>query len=386
MLPTRIVHRFFVVVLLTMLVVSPFGCVADIGLAAGIDTTDAAMARSSLAVGPASPPAPEAPQADPARAQRVMIYNASATLVVPDAEQASDAIRQLATDLGGFLQSLQQDEIIIKVPADRLNEAMDALARIGEVTARRIVGTDVTEEWTDLQMRLKAAEAAHKRLLELMAKAEKVEDMIAIEKEILRATEMIERMKGRLRYLAEAIAYSTITVRLNAPVSTQHLAVQVPFPWVRGLASEFIGGTRPASIDDRWYSSEISFRLPKSFVKYVQQKETTRALSADGALIKVSRHSNYEGGDLAFWSTLIRRTLVETRALAVTGEQGLENDTDIPGRLLIGSKTIASQPHTYMIAVVPTRRYVYVYEAWGKAEVMAELTDTITDSMNSLRP
>ncbi len=331
-------------------------------------------------------PAPEAPDADPARAKRLMIYNADVTIVVPDARQAASDIRALAEQLGGFLQSLRREVIVIKVPAPQLNAAMAALEKLGEVTEKQVIGSDVTEEYTDLQMRLKSAETGIARLRALLAKAEKVEDMLKIEEQLQRLTEMVERIKGRLRYLDESIAYSTITVKLNAPVSRRDLAVQVPFPWVRDLATEFIGGTRPASIDERWFSSKIRFTMPGSFVKYVQHEQITRALSANGVLLKVTKQKNYEGGTLDFWGTLVRRTLVETRAIAVTDEQSFTTAGGTPGKLFVGEKSIGNKPHRYMAAIVPVERSVYVYEAWGPRDALNDVKDRITESMRSLRP
>jgi hypothetical protein len=292
----------------------------------------------------------------------------------------------MAERLGGFMQSQRRGVIVIRVPAARLNGAIDELETLGEITEKQVVGSDVTEEWTDLQMRLKSAETGIVRLRELLAKAGKVEDMLKIEAQLQRLTETVERIKGRLRYLDEAITYSTITVKLNAPVSRRKLTVQVPFPWVRELGTEFIGGAQPASIDERWFSSKIRFAMPRSFVKYQQHAHITRALSANGVLLKVTKQQNYEGGDLDFWSTLVRRTLVETRAIAVTGEQALMAAGGTAGQLYVGQKTIGKQSHSYLVGIFSVSRSVYVYEAWGPAAAVEEVKDDIIASMQSLRP
>lgn len=338
---------------------------------------------------PAASTAPlESAAAAPAPAestQRIMIYNAGVRLVVVDLTDARDAIGKIAGNLGGFLQSMNNSQVVIKVPAARLDEAMDAIAGLGEVTDRQIQGRDVTEEWHDLHIRLDNATRARQRLTELLAKAEKVEDMLKIENELTRLTETIEQIKGRLRWLKEAVAYSTITVHLNCPLPKSKLDIQVPFPWVQGLAGELIQGTRPANIDTHLFKRGISFELPESYVKYFEQAKITRALSADGVLLKVHSHANYQGGDLPFWTKLVRRTLLESRAITLDRSDQIALSNGSNAALFTGSRQIGGKMHGYLVAIHTTRGQVCVYEAWGPDKSFRADLDKIKASIKTLR-
>lgn len=317
-------------------------------------------------------------------ADRVMIYNANLAMVVLNLDETRKAITKIAKKHGGFLQAMQSNVITIKVPAKNLQITLDAIADFGHVTDRQLVGQDVTEQWHDLHIRLKNAEQAHTRLLALMEKAAKVEDMVKIEKELTRLTETIETIKGKLRWLKEAVAYSTVTVKLNSTLPQDELAIQIPFPWVQHLASELLDGTRPASIDTNLFKRGISFDLPRAYVKYYEQPRMTRALSADGVLIKVHRHENYEGGNLAFWSKLVQRSLVESRAITIDLQAEITLDNGRQAMLCIGRKKIADQMHGYLAAVAPRRNTVYVYEAWGLQSVFSADRQKIETSIKTM--
>lgn len=376
-----------------------FVCLLAALIGTGCEHSNYALSRSVAMAETAAPVAAARPTADDAVAtntttvsapteasNRMMVYNASMRVVVLRVTETQKAIRSLARELGGFLQEMTNDRIVVKVPAARLDTAMERIARLGEVTDQHVKGSDVTEEWTDLHLRLKNAHAGRDRLVELLAKAERVEDMLKVQTELTKLTEMIERIEGRIRYLKEAIAYSVIEVHLNSPVGRQDLAIQVPFPWVRELAAEFVGGTRPASIDQGWFKKGIRFDLPDGFVKYYEQPTVTRALSADGVLLKVAIHDNYQGGSLEFWSTLIHRSLTESRAIRIEEERDMTTNSGRPMRLIFGKKIIGQATQTYMVAVTTTSRSVYVYEAWGEAKAATGRTQAIQQSLLSLQP
>jgi hypothetical protein len=96
---------------------------------------------------------------------------------------------------------------------------------------------DVTEEFRDLEVRLKSARAVQARLTELLAKAAKVEESIAIERELDRVSGEIERIEGRIKYLKDRAAFSTITVRFQ-PKEKEQVGgheVRLPVRWLYDL-------------------------------------------------------------------------------------------------------------------------------------------------------
>jgi len=94
----------------------------------------------------------------------------------------------------------------------------------------------VTEQFLDMQTRLKTKRAMQERLQQLLAQAKNVEEALAVERELARITEEIESMEGRLKVWRELVAFSTITVVFQAqPTDKINSTVRLPFPWLNEL-------------------------------------------------------------------------------------------------------------------------------------------------------
>lgn len=164
-------------------------------------------------------------------AQRLIIKNASVSLEVESVPQAEASIRAKAEQLGGFVVSVQTSgteaymtsTIVFRVPASRFEEALsgvEGLAR--KVLHRGVSGDDVTEEYVDLESRMRNLEATRDRLLDLLARADEVEDALAVNQALTDVQGQIEQIKGRMQYLSQSAAMSTITAELRPvpPVPT----------------------------------------------------------------------------------------------------------------------------------------------------------------------
>jgi len=77
------------------------------------------------------------------------------------------------------------------------------------------LGEDVTEEYRDLEIRLDSAEKTRKRYLELLNKAEKVDEILKIERELERLNGEIDLLKGKINRLTHLAQYATITVQTS---------------------------------------------------------------------------------------------------------------------------------------------------------------------------
>jgi hypothetical protein len=174
--------------------------------------------------------------ADAPHSAAMLIYTATLSMSVYQVGPQLDAVEKVARDLGGYLSARQDASITIRVPRDRFDETLARIEKLGEVTHRDIKAQDVTDEFVDLQARLKNAYAVRDKLTELLSRAA-VKDAIEIEKELGRVTEDIERMEGKLKLLRDQIAFSTVTVNF-APVEAQQVhesSLLAPFPWLDKL-------------------------------------------------------------------------------------------------------------------------------------------------------
>ncbi len=178
----------------------------------------------------------------PAAQDRLVIQNADLAIVVKDPKARMAEISKLANDLGGYVVSsniyqsstatgkeVPEATVVVRIPADKLD---DALAQIKqgavEVRNENRSGQDVTNVYVDLQAQLKAKQAADKKLLEIMDKAEKSEDVLAIYLQVQSVETEIEQLKGQIKYYEESAALSSVSVRLIAEEGTQPIEVG---PW-----------------------------------------------------------------------------------------------------------------------------------------------------------
>lgn len=184
------------------------------------------------------PAGPATPAADPVAAiePRMVVYTGSFALLVADVAAAVDAARKLGESLGGYVQQATLTSIVLRVPAAKFNPAVEALADLGAVTDKQIDAQDVTEEYADLDLRLKSNKALLEKLLALLAKAENVKDALEVEREAARVRAEIEKLEGQKNRLAGRIAYATLSIRFTpAREAPRELRTTLPFPWLKQL-------------------------------------------------------------------------------------------------------------------------------------------------------
>lgn len=173
---------------------------------------------------------------EPGRSQPLLIYTAELHLAVLEVAARQQAVVELGKKLGGFLAYQDDTRVTIRVPSSRFQEALAGAKELGDLLHENVQALDVTEEFRDLATRLRNAEAVRASLEKLLERAEKVEDALAVQTKLGEVTETIERLKGRLRFLEDRIAYSTVTVYFQ-PLPREELAggsrsFQLPFYWL----------------------------------------------------------------------------------------------------------------------------------------------------------
>lgn len=187
---------------------------------------------------PSSQPGPAQIASDAAAIQQMLIYTAQLRMAVFETNKSLAAVEDLAREMGGFLSHRADNQITIRVPVSRFDEAMKRISGQGDVLSRNIEVEDVTEQFLDMSLRLKNARQVRERIAALLADAKTVEESLKVEQELNRLSEEIERLEGRLKYLSDRAHYSTITVTFE-PVRTDDVnpnrVFQLPFPWLEDL-------------------------------------------------------------------------------------------------------------------------------------------------------
>lgn len=173
-------------------------------------------------------PQPALPGAAPGgqdQSAPMLIRTGDASVEVANVDSAVASVQALATRLGGYVTSSSRQSgdyevrsatIQLRVPAPRFDEAMGGLRPLGKVEYVNVAAEDVGEEYTDIQARMENQRRLESRLVELLAtRTGKLEDVLAVERELARVRETIERYEGRLRYLGSRVALSTLTVTVH---------------------------------------------------------------------------------------------------------------------------------------------------------------------------
>ncbi len=181
---------------------------------------DATATVGAAAQAPAPPP-------QPSTVPGMVIRNGYASIEVDSLEVAVAAVRHLAAILGGHIGNVAMNTgeyavrsatIEIKVPSARFEEAVTGLVPIGKVENSSSTAEDVGEEFVDVTARMTNARRLEERLVVLLAtRTGKLEDVLAVERELARVREEIERYEGRLRFLRTRVATSTLTVTVHEP-------------------------------------------------------------------------------------------------------------------------------------------------------------------------
>jgi len=131
--------------------------------------------------------------------------------------------------------------ISIRVPDDRFESVLAELRDLAvRVTSESTSSQDVTEEYVDLESRLKNAEATESQYLALLEKAEDVEDILSIYESLSHVRSEIEQIKGRMQYLERTSSMSLISVYLK-PAATAKPLVRVGWSALEMLKSAVRG-------------------------------------------------------------------------------------------------------------------------------------------------
>ncbi len=175
---------------------------------------------------------------EPPVTERMIIWTGNISLIVKDAEESLEKAQAIAKDLGGYVVNssswLEEQQVrarlTIRVPAEGFDAAMASLKDLAvRVENTNISTQDVTEEYTDLDARLRNLEATETELLELLTEVRertgKAEDVLAVHREVSSIRGQIEQAKGRMQYLEQMTAMATIDIGLTPDALARPIVV-----------------------------------------------------------------------------------------------------------------------------------------------------------------
>ncbi len=161
--------------------------------------------------------------------ERKIIRNANVKLEADNPDEALAKITNIAESKTGFVVKTEQTSnnaetkksdvitMTVRVPSEKFNETL------GEIrgTASRVInetveGKDVTEEFIDIEARLKTKKALEQQFLEIMKRSNTVEDALNVQRQLAEVRGEIEQIEGRKRFLENQASLSTIEIRIES--------------------------------------------------------------------------------------------------------------------------------------------------------------------------
>lgn len=170
------------------------------------------------------------PTQQPELIDRMLIRQGNLDMKVKDVKATKAEIEKIVTALNGYIASENEsnygDRIqymqSIRVPAAAFDELIKKIEVLGKTIENKNINTqDVTEEFIDVEARLKTKKELEARYLELLKQAKSVADIVSIEGQLNQVRAEIESMEGRLKYLKSQVSYSTLTVNYYEPIGAE---------------------------------------------------------------------------------------------------------------------------------------------------------------------
>ncbi|RDU23964.1 DUF4349 domain-containing protein [Anaerosacchariphilus polymeriproducens] len=190
--------------------------------------------------------------------KRKLIKNADLSVETKEFDDFINNLEKEINTLGGYTQSLDMQEngkksvdnryatIVARIPVEKLSDFINKVSDTGNLTDKNINVEDVTLQYVDMESHKKALVVEQERLLEILKKAEKLEDIIAIENRLSEVRYQIESYESQMRTYDNQINYSTVTIKVTevekeTPVNKQTFFEEIKIGFVNNTDKIAIG-------------------------------------------------------------------------------------------------------------------------------------------------
>lgn len=157
---------------------------------------------------------------------RRIIYTTYLEMQVAAMDDAISQAAEIVEEQGGYVISSscnenqdgtrQWGQMTLRIPIDQYDDTVEALSTLGQVKSSSKTGQDVTQEYYDIQSRLKQYRSQEARYMELIEQAANVSEVLQVENELNQVRAEIESMEGRIQYLSQLSDYGTVELSLQS--------------------------------------------------------------------------------------------------------------------------------------------------------------------------
>lgn len=151
------------------------------------------------------------------------IKRGNISIEVEDISKSYEEIKSLVVSNEGYIHSMVEYStsrdssisMVVKVKAANFEVLYDKVKEVGKVKEANMSSEDVTREYIDTKARIETLKVQEESLLNILSKADKVEDLLMVETELQRVREKIESSQGNLNYLENSINYSDLSISIS---------------------------------------------------------------------------------------------------------------------------------------------------------------------------
>lgn len=165
-------------------------------------------------------------------ADRKIIRNADITIEVSSTTDAQHRVTSIAEAHGGFVVTSEAKQresndpaqrtldikLVVRIPSNQFGAAFDEIKRLaGNTPEEQVKSQDVTEDFIDLEARIKTQKALEIQFLQIMRQATKIADALEVQRQIAEVRTDIEQLEGRKRFMENRSSLSTININIRVP-------------------------------------------------------------------------------------------------------------------------------------------------------------------------
>ncbi len=158
---------------------------------------------------------------------RMIVRTGTINIEVEKFDDTEKKVTETANKFSGYITNTssnlnaggkEQGSISVRIPSNKFDAFISEVSAFGKVMSQNISGNDVTEEYIDLEARQRTQKELENRLLQLLSeKTAKLTDVVEVEQKLSNVRENIERTEGRMKFLKDQSAFSTLTISLFEP-------------------------------------------------------------------------------------------------------------------------------------------------------------------------
>ena len=309
-----------------------------------------------------------------APAGRKMTYSTDLVINVPDTVKGVKSASAIAEKHSGYTTYSDNSNAFIKIPVAKAQNALKDFEAIGSVKSKTITANDITEHYTDTQVRLENLRRLQKRLSELLIRANKVDDILRIERELSRVTTDLERHQARMNVLSKQVEMVDFTINFKAVVTPAEISrTIIPVDWVRELGSTIRNEkfVFTGDVDD----TPADFELPAGFAVTLGTEEAFKATNSDNVVLKLETFDNLPGADLAFYQNLIEKQLKQIGYTDIKFQKAQTADKVeyLAVSAISGKNSLGVMVAIYKDGWICKDEKVSVLEIYGPAESMKKI-------------